>query len=50
MTLHETSRRRIAAVGSLLLCSAFAVALLVARVVYTDSTQYRNLAWNLVLA
>ena len=36
--------------GSLLLCSTFAVALLAARVVYTDSTQYRNLAWNLVLA
>ena len=50
MTLHEASRRRIAAVGSLLLCSSFALALLVARVVYTDSTQYRNLAWNLVLA
>jgi uncharacterized membrane protein len=50
MALHEASRRRIAAVGSLLLCSGFALALLVARVVYTDSTQYRNLAWNLALA
>ncbi len=39
-----------AAVGSLLLCSGFALALLVARVAYTESSQYRNLAWNLVLA
>jgi uncharacterized membrane protein len=50
MALPDTSRRRMAAVGSLLLCSGFAVALLVARVAYTESSQYRNLAWNLVLA
>ncbi len=42
--------RRIAVVASLVLCSAFALVLLAARIVYTGTDEYRNLAWNLVLA
>jgi uncharacterized membrane protein len=50
MALGESSRRRVAVVGSLLLCSTFALALLPARAFYAESWEYRNLAWNLVLA
>jgi uncharacterized membrane protein len=50
VTRPEASRRRLAVVGSLLAASAFAVAMLAARIVYTGGTSYRNLAWNLVLA
>jgi uncharacterized membrane protein len=50
MALAEASRRRVAVVGSLLLCSAFALGLLAARIVYAGNWEYRNLAWNLVLA
>ena len=39
-----------AVVGSLLAASAFAVAMLAARIAYTGGTNYRNLAWNLLLA
>ena len=42
--------RRTAVVASLLLCSALALLLLGARIVYTGTEEYRNLAWNLVLA
>jgi uncharacterized membrane protein len=47
---HQASRRRIVALLSLLLSSAFAVALFVARALYTGSDHYRNLLWNLFLA
>ena len=48
--LDSYSRRRLAAVGSLLALSAFTLALCAARVAYTESLVYLNLAWNLVLA
>lgn len=46
----QSSRRRLAVVGSLLAASGFAIALLAVRVAYTGSADYGNLAWNLVLA
>ena len=46
----ETSRRRALAVGALLLASAFAIAMVAVRVVYTGSGDYQNMLWNLVLA
>lgn len=46
----EASARRVAVVASLVLCSLFALALLAVRILYTDSAEYRNLAWNLALA
>ncbi len=44
------SRRRLAVVASLGLLTAFAVALIVARNVYTGESTYANLIWNLTLA
>jgi uncharacterized membrane protein len=44
------SRRRLAVVGSLALLSGLAVAMVVARIVYTGQTTYANLIWNLTLA
>ena len=44
------SRRRLAVVGSLALLTALAVAMVVARVVYTGQNTYANLIWNLALA
>jgi uncharacterized membrane protein len=44
------SRRRLAVVGSLALLSGLAVAMVVARIVYTGETTYANLIWNLTLA
>jgi uncharacterized membrane protein len=46
----EPSRRRLAVVASLLAATGVAGAMLAARVVYTGSLDYANLAWNLVLA
>jgi uncharacterized membrane protein len=46
----ELSRRRLATVAALALSSAFAVALVAARVAYTDRPDGLNLVWNLVLA
>jgi uncharacterized membrane protein len=44
------SRRRLAAVASLLLASAFGVALVAFRYVWSGQAGYGNLVWNLVLA
>jgi uncharacterized membrane protein len=44
------SRRRLAVVASLALLSGLAVAMVVARVVYTGEPTYANLIWNLTLA
>ena len=50
-TAHDApSHRRLAALGSLLLLSAFVVAMLAARAAYTGTLTYANLVWNLVLA
>jgi uncharacterized membrane protein len=46
----EASRRRVLAVGALLLASGFGVAMVAVRGVYTGTGEYRNLLWNLVLA
>jgi uncharacterized membrane protein len=46
----ELSRRRILAVGALLLTSAFGVAMVAFRMAYSGTGEYRNLLWNLVLA
>jgi uncharacterized membrane protein len=46
----EASRRRALAVGSLVLASAFGVALVTVRGLYTGTGEYRNMLWNLVLA
>jgi uncharacterized membrane protein len=47
---QETSRRRLAVLGALLLASAFACAMYAVRVVYADSITYGYLVWNLFLA
>jgi uncharacterized membrane protein len=44
------SRRRLAVVASLALLSGLAVAMVVARIVYTGESTYANLIWNLTLA
>jgi uncharacterized membrane protein len=44
------SRRRLAVVASLGLLSGLAVAMVIARIVYTGETTYANLIWNLTLA
>jgi uncharacterized membrane protein len=44
------SRRRLAAVASLLLASAFGVALVAFRYAWSGQAGYGNLVWNLVLA
>jgi uncharacterized membrane protein len=44
------SRRRLAVVASLALLSGLAVAMVIARIVYTGETTYANLVWNLMLA
>ena len=46
----EASRRRLLAVGALLLTSCFGLAMVAFRIAYTGTGQYRNLIWNLVLA
>jgi uncharacterized membrane protein len=46
----EASRRRLLAVGALLAASAFGASMVVFRVVYTGTGEYRNLVWNLFLA
>jgi uncharacterized membrane protein len=46
----EASRRRLLAVGALLLTSGFGVSMVAFRVAYTGTGEYRNLLWNLVLA
>jgi uncharacterized membrane protein len=46
----ELSRRRILAVGALLLTSAFGVTMVAFRMSYSGTGEYRNLLWNLVLA
>jgi uncharacterized membrane protein len=46
----EASRRRLLAVGALLLTSMFGVALVAFRMAYSGTGEYRNLLWNLVLA
>ena len=50
MRLDTASRRRLAALLSLVALSGFVAALLVARVAYTGSLAYGNLVWNLFLA
>jgi uncharacterized membrane protein len=44
------SDRRLAAIGALLLLSAFSVATIVVRVLYTGSGRHLGIAWNLFLA
>jgi uncharacterized membrane protein len=44
------SRRRLAVVGSLALLTGLAIAMIVARILYTGETTYANLIWNLTLA
>jgi uncharacterized membrane protein len=44
------SRRRLAVVASLALLSGLAVAMVVARIIYTGESTYANLIWNLTLA
>jgi uncharacterized membrane protein len=46
----EASRRRLLAVGALLLTSIFGVAMVAFRMAYSGTGEYRNLLWNLVLA
>jgi uncharacterized membrane protein len=48
--LATASRRRIAALGALLLASAFGVGLVAFRLAWTGEVHYANLVWNLVLA
>jgi uncharacterized membrane protein len=50
MGFDATSRRRLATLLSLLALSAFVLALLAARMAYSGSIAYGNLAWNLLLA
>jgi uncharacterized membrane protein len=47
---HRSSRRRLAALGALVLASAFGMALVALRFVWTGELRYPNLVWNLVLA
>ena len=47
---EQPSRRRLAALSSLLIASAFGVALVAVRIARTGSPDYSNLVWNLVLA
>jgi uncharacterized membrane protein len=46
----SVSDRRCAVIGALALLSAFVVAMLVARIVYTDSAAHGSLVWDLFLA
>jgi uncharacterized membrane protein len=48
--LEQTSRRRLAALAALVAASAFGVALVAFRFVWTGEVRYANLLWNLVLA
>jgi uncharacterized membrane protein len=50
MRPDHASRRRLAVLLGLLASSGFVVALLAARVAYTESFGYANLVWNLFLA
>jgi len=46
----HSSRRRLAALAALVLASAFGVALVAVRLLWTGEADYANLVWNLVLA
>jgi uncharacterized membrane protein len=48
--LRPSSRRRLSALGALILASGFGVALVAFRLAWTGELRYANLVWNLVLA
>jgi uncharacterized membrane protein len=50
MDVQRSSRRRLAALGVLVLASVFAVSLVALRYALSGSLHYSNLVWNLVLA
>ena len=50
LLLHASSRRRLAALATLVLASAFGLALVAVRVLRTGQPDYLNLVWDLVLA
>jgi uncharacterized membrane protein len=50
VSIHRSSRRRLAALGVLVLASAFSVSLVALRFLLSGGVHYHNLLWNLVLA